>query len=341
MNNYYPYNPYGYNPQQYQEQFKRAQIIKREKHEMRKRSSFVALGIIFYILISFICWRVLFVFDDLKTLYNENTAFSLSIDVLIAAISLFGAYFISRLMIDRKHEGFIPVASAANKKHAFLLIPVGILACIAGAFITMIGNSFLEEAFNVTFSQPEIPNPKTPVELWLYIMSGVVVPCIFEEIALRAGALQAMRKYGDWFAIITSSFVFAILHGNMIQTPFAFIAGIALGYIYVVTGTIWPGVIIHLINNFTTCLSLFSDVFSIDSKILDIIYIIYVIFFVVLGTVCLIVYLFDKNRPALRKSACPLTLWQKTVCFVINVPMIFSILYMGLVTLTFISQAEK
>ena len=63
-----------------------------------------------------------------------------------------------------------------------------------------------------------------------------------EEFAMRGVVMQSLRKYGDWFAIIMSSLVLALVHGNMVQIPFAFIAGIAIGYAVTVTGSMWTGV---------------------------------------------------------------------------------------------------
>ena len=68
--------------------------------------------------------------------------------------------------------------------------------------------------------------------------------------------MQSLRRYGDRFAVIMSSFVFALMHGNMVQIPFAFIAGIALGYAVIKTGSLWTGIIVHFINNSMAVLSM-------------------------------------------------------------------------------------
>ena len=336
MNNY-PYNLYGYNPQQYQEQYRKIQQNNREKREFRNRCTFVALGIVIFISLNYaVSLLLLMPNKKLLSLYFENTAFSLSANIIITVVSMFGAYLITRLIIDRKHNAFIPLGLPVNKKHALLLIPVGVLSCIAGSYLTYYVNMALESVFDVTFTQPEISEPETLPQLGLYLLCSVLVPCIFEEIALRAGALEAMRKYGDWFAIITSSFIFAILHGNMVQTPFAFIAGMAIGYIYIATGSIWPGVIIHFINNFASCSTEIGKVFGIGDETVESFYSLYMGFFIVAGTVCAVVYLFDKKRPKLNKDTSTLRPAQKLSGFILNVPMILSIIYLGYSTATYI-----
>ena len=66
---------------------------------------------------------------------------------------------------------------------------------------------------------------------------------------MRGVVMQPLRKYGDWFAILTSAFVFALMHGNLVQAPFAFIAGIGLGYAVIASGSLWTGILVHLLNN--------------------------------------------------------------------------------------------
>ena len=61
--------------------------------------------------------------------------------------------------------------------------------------------------------------------------------------------MQPLRKHGDRFAIVVSAVLFAALHGNMVQIPFAFIAGLALGYFAIITNSIWTSVAIHCLNN--------------------------------------------------------------------------------------------
>ena len=66
---------------------------------------------------------------------------------------------------------------------------------------------------------------------------------------MRGVVMQPLRKYGDRFAIVVSAVLFAALHGNMVQIPFAFVAGLALGYFAIITNSIWTSVAIHCLNN--------------------------------------------------------------------------------------------
>ncbi len=57
------------------------------------------------------------------------------------------------------------------------------------------------------------------------------------------------RKWGDKFAIVIGSVFFALIHGNLVQMPATFIAGLFMGYAYVRTGCLWTSIAIHFANN--------------------------------------------------------------------------------------------
>ena len=83
------------------------------------------------------------------------------------------------------------------------------------------------------------------LSMFLYV--AVFAP-LFEEILFRGVILHNFLPYGKKFAIFASSFLFGIFHGNLIQTPYAFIVGLVLGYAAVEYGLVWS-ILLHLINN--------------------------------------------------------------------------------------------
>ena len=84
---------------------------------------------------------------------------------------------------------------------------------------------------------------------WMMFTSIVVAPVI-EETLFR-GILQdaLMRKYGVFIGIVIASAVFGIVHLIPQQVVNAFMIGLVLGYIYYRTGSLWPVILIHCINN--------------------------------------------------------------------------------------------
>ncbi len=81
----------------------------------------------------------------------------------------------------------------------------------------------------------------------MYLYACLLGP-IAEEILFRGLVLRSLQPYGKKFAILVSSLLFGLFHGNLMQAPFAFVVGLVLGYV-ALEYNIWWAVVLHLINN--------------------------------------------------------------------------------------------
>lgn len=84
------------------------------------------------------------------------------------------------------------------------------------------------------------------ISMFLYV--SFVGP-IVEELVYRGFVLQPLKKYGNMFAIVVSSFLFGVMHGNIVQIPFAFFVGLVLAYVAQEYSLKWA-MVVHIINNF-------------------------------------------------------------------------------------------
>ena len=116
----------------------------------------------------------------------------------------------------------------------------------ASLFVAFLENFFGFEATQVSIGDNSF---SSPMELVYTIVCAALIPALFEEFAFRGMIMGSLRKFGDMPAILVSALIFAFYHGNFIQIPFAFLVGIFLGLIAVMTDSIWPAVIAHFINN--------------------------------------------------------------------------------------------
>lgn len=87
---------------------------------------------------------------------------------------------------------------------------------------------------------------------FLSIISTAVVPALCEEYLFRGGVLTEMLPFGKSTAIFASSFLFGLMHQNPFQFLYTMIMGIAIGYIYVKSKSIWACVLLHFLNNLVT-----------------------------------------------------------------------------------------
>ena len=83
-----------------------------------------------------------------------------------------------------------------------------------------------------------------------FITAAFVAP-IVEEVVFRGAILRALlqKNWNPWYAILISAAIFGIIHMNLTQGFSAFAVGIFMGWLFYRTRSIWPGVIIHMMNN--------------------------------------------------------------------------------------------
>ena len=93
----------------------------------------------------------------------------------------------------------------------------------------------------------QVPN------LWVGLLVFALMPAITEELAFRGYILSGLeRTYSTRTAIILSALLFGFLHVllSLFQQFFgAALLGLILGAIAVRTGSLWPGVVFHFVNN--------------------------------------------------------------------------------------------
>ncbi len=81
----------------------------------------------------------------------------------------------------------------------------------------------------------------------MFLYASILAP-ISEEIIFRGFVLRSLKPFGKRFAIFGSAFLFGLFHGNLLQTPYAFLVGLVLGYTAVEYSIFWA-IVLHTFNN--------------------------------------------------------------------------------------------
>ncbi len=81
----------------------------------------------------------------------------------------------------------------------------------------------------------------------MFFYASIAAP-IVEEILFRGFLQRSLLPFGQKFAIFGSALLFGLFHGNLIQTPYAFLVGLVLGYV-AAEYNIWWAIVLHAINN--------------------------------------------------------------------------------------------
>lgn len=95
----------------------------------------------------------------------------------------------------------------------------------------------------------------TSKTLSMFLYAGIFGPVI-EEIIYRGFLMKSLQKYGKTFAILVSAAVFGLMHGNPLQSIFAFMVGLVFGYA-AMEYSIYFSILLHVLNNL-----LFGDVLT-------------------------------------------------------------------------------
>jgi sodium transport system permease protein len=85
-------------------------------------------------------------------------------------------------------------------------------------------------------------------------LAFAVLPAVVEELFFRGFVLSGLTgslrgRWGTTRAVIVSAALFALFHIFPEKWPPTFLMGLVLGFLAVRTGSIWPGMIAHALNN--------------------------------------------------------------------------------------------
>ena len=159
-------------------------------------------------------------------------------NILLTFIITFGATFIlaTKMWSDRVIE---------KNKTPFaifiLLMPATIgMAIFSEGIVALLPMPQIVADFFASMVKFDLPS---------YLTVAIAAP-ILEELIFRGVILKGfLKRYNPTKAIIFSALLFGIAHLNPWQFIAAFIAGVAIGWVYWKTRSIWPAIFIHFANN--------------------------------------------------------------------------------------------
>lgn len=169
-----------------------------------------------------------------------------------------GPFLISySILKKKKYIGILPYGTTYNRKAAVSLTMFLAPVMLVSTIIVNLISAVFQDVVGITFeSGLEDMTAGGLFNSIILAFSLAVIPAIVEEFCIRGVVLQPLRRYGDKFAIVMSAAIFSVLHGNMVQIPYTLVAGIYLGYLCVATGSLWPSIVLHFINNMFSAVQL-------------------------------------------------------------------------------------
>lgn len=142
---------------------------------------------------------------------------------------------------------------------------------MCGSQITKLVNYTLQLMFGVG-DIPNIMEQTAPIDsasgLVMLIFSAVVAP-VCEEIVYRKFLLGSMRPMGETPAILVSSLIFGLAHGNFDQFAYAALSGMVFAILAVRYNSIIPTIILHVINNLLVSVVVYRNILLTGNEVID------------------------------------------------------------------------
>lgn len=215
------------------------------------------LGVQFVLMLGFI----LFTYIANPTLsYTEivNKVYGLSMELTLITNILTLVLFVLFYIIIKKPFLKTIKAKAPHKASYLPTIAIGgsaqyVTALILGMIILILPKEWVD-SFNQ--NNELIENANQAVSF----ITAVIMAPLFEEILCRGLILNTLRgAMPKWWAIVLSSAIFGIIHGNPIQFIYATALGILLGWLYTKFDSIYIPMLCHLVFNLMSMINSYLD----------------------------------------------------------------------------------
>lgn len=226
---------------------------------MNKNSKVYKVYLIYFISMAlFCCLRIASSFGAFNFLHPDiaDIVYTVVIQVglmLVLPMSLYTLFFKSK-------EGFISTFRDTHLSHGvnwrvlILSFGLGILAFFINIAVSTLFSGII--AF-FGYSQPisgVTDSSYTPMfpswaNFLIQLVTVAVLPTFCEEFLHRGILFRGIRQIGYKKAILISSLLFGLIHFNINQFFYAFVLGMLMALVCIVSKSIYPAMIIHFTNN--------------------------------------------------------------------------------------------
>ena len=258
-------------------------------------------------------------FASLRTVYDSSSLFQNAFNIVAVDIcSLLVPFLLMSIILKNRREGDLIPRKPVGKVPMLAWICLGMGGCVGASYVAALVIALFKQ-FGYKLTQSEYNDPTNILECVMIVFSTAIAPAIFEEFAMRCCALGVLKKYGKGFAVFAVSIVFGLIHQNVIQFVFAFLVGLILGYITVVTDSVVPAMLIHGANNMISVIDTilkFAEADNISKYFSTVIYAVWIAL-AVWGAIYLIIKkkLIPKRQKRLKEPY-ELSFGAKILCLV-------------------------
>lgn len=270
---------------------------------------------------------------ELNELFNKSsiystTAFSMGYSSVVVFISVVLLLLTARSFfnIDLRH---IYRFEKGQGKTIIRCFPAVMLANLAVSYVIAIISMYFSEA-GITIPEADFSYTDTSfLAFFFQILYGVVIAPLAEETIYRGLTIHLLKPYGKGMAVIISSLVFGLMHGNISQAVNAFFFGLVMGTIAVSCNSIVPTIAVHMLNNALAQIPDIAEIMGSDT--LYDIYLAFAILMLVLGL--LVIFAYHKKIRLPKDEGCVLRHSERYKTAMLSLPMLC---YWAFIAYTFI-----
>ncbi|MBQ3417189.1 MAG: CPBP family intramembrane metalloprotease [Ruminococcus sp.] len=269
------------------------------KRNLRSTSNGIGLLMILF-MIAELVFSIVFVFasflsgDSLTD--AMDTAFGMTL--INGLFSLITFFFVGIIFCLFRREPLAELFPFQKIGAGYLVMLV-----VIGVAFSLLSNyaadavSRMFEMFGLTSSYSGGVEIEGTGDIFMSYLTIAVIPALAEEFAFRGIVMGMLKKYSGALAVIVSSAIFGLMHGNIIQIPFAFCGGLIFGFIALKTNSLLPGILIHFFNN---GISVTLDILQTNTPLTEnTVNIIFVILMIVL---CILSFIFIRKIIKTKKD---------------------------------------
>lgn len=340
------FNSFGYGGNGYDPNYDYQLYLARANEKKQLSKNCLALGILL-LLYEFLQFATGYVFDlvfvritvgkwifnlkELRAFFGENpqfntTAFNMAYSAAVVASSFIVLMLVARAVFKVKLKSIFRFGREHTKT---------IAVCLPAVMLVNLAVSFIIGMVSFYFSQNGIYIPEadfsysdaSATAFFFQILYGVIVAPIVEEALYRGVVIHFLRPYGKRMAIIISSLVFGLMHGNLAQAVNGFCFALVMGTIAVYCNSIIPTIGIHMLNNALAQLPDIADILG--SYQLYIAYDVIMLSCLVIGA--LVIFAYHKKIRLPKDEGCVLSSGQRYKTVLLSIPVLVYFCYIALI----------
>ena len=178
---------------------------------------------------------------------NTNGSYLIYL-LMDAGVLIPGIFWFRRLppRQEKRRGGFFGISPGG----VLLLVLAGFgLQLLSNLLLTFVFAAFpgLMESYAQVLENLGMNHPT----FWSLLYTVLLAP-VTEELLFRGLTLRILDgSFSFWAANVFQAFYFGVIHGNLVQGGYAFLAGLILGYLVKRKGTLAAGVLCHFGVNFS------------------------------------------------------------------------------------------